>query len=90
MATDAWIVGWTGSKVHTSLNCQIGTSLAIQWLELLLLMQSVLVQSLAGKLRSHMPYGVTPQKIFSIVKWYRKKLNECKSLSIPPLKVTFC
>ena len=34
MATDAWIVGWTGSKVHTSLNCQIGTSLAIQWLEL--------------------------------------------------------
>ena len=34
MAMDAWIVGWTGSKVHTSLNCQIGTSPAIQWLEL--------------------------------------------------------
>ena len=34
MAMDAWVVGWIGSKLHTSLKYQLGTSLAIQWLEL--------------------------------------------------------
>ena len=34
-----------------------GTSLAVQWLRLCLPMQGILVQSLAGELRSHMPCG---------------------------------
>ena len=44
-------------------HCQItikeflGTSLAVQWLGLHLPIQGVLVQSLVGELRSHMPRG---------------------------------
>ena len=35
----------------------LGTSLVVQWLKLHLLMHGVLVQSLVGDLRSHMPRG---------------------------------
>ena len=35
----------------------VGTSLAIQWLGLCLLMQGVLIRSLPGELKSHMSHG---------------------------------
>ena len=35
-----------------------GTSPAVKWLRLCLPMQEARVQSLVGKLRSHMPWGV--------------------------------
>ena len=42
----------TSSKINDQ-----GTSLEVQWLRLCLPMQGVKVQSLVGKLRSHMPWG---------------------------------
>ena len=58
---------------------KIGTSLVVQWLRLLLPMQDVWVQSLVGKLRSHMTLD---QKNQNIKKRSNVVTNSIKALQI--------
>ena len=46
----------------SSLEGNLGTSVAVQWLRLRLQIQGLQVRSLAGKLRSYMPRGQKKKK----------------------------
>ena len=53
----------------------VGTSLGVQWLGLVLSMLRARVQSLVGELRSHMPHGVAKKEKEEREDWNRDPLR---------------
>ena len=53
-----------------------GLPLVFQWLRLFLAMQGVLVQSLVGDLRSHMPHGQETKQLFNKKNKTKTKFNK--------------
>ena len=55
---------FTGKEIRSNKIKKLGTSLAVQWLRLKLLMQKAKVQSLAGEIRPHMLWVGCGQNFF--------------------------